>query len=150
MEAREILAALEGELRFYRKRLFGVFMCALLLEAILVVGRVCVHTANEVLVNAVYTFVFVVIVLFVFRFHDSYVSRIYRIRWERNDFSKSDQRPEGLFPLPFGGHFRPGMSLSWRVRLFSANPSMQLVYLVAALAVLGIVLVWSVVPGPGR
>ena len=150
MEARDILASLEGELRFYRKRLFGVFVCALVLEALLVVSRVHVHTTNDVLVNAVYTFVFVVIVLFVFRFHDSFVSRIYRIRWERNDFSKSDQRPEGLFPLPFGGHFRPGMSRGWRGRLFSANPSMQLVYLVAALAVLGIVLVWSVVPGAGR
>jgi len=143
MEARDILAALEGELRFYRRRLFGVFVCALVLEAVLVAARVCVHSSDEVLADAACTLAYAVIVLLVFRFHDSYVGRIYRLRWERNDFSKSDERPEGLFPLPFGGHFRPGMNRSWRARLFSASPSMQFVYLVAALAAVGIVLVWT-------
>ena len=144
MEPRDILGALEGELRFYRKRLFTVFTYCLLLEALLVVSRVSLHSTNEGLTNAAYTFVLVVIVLFMFRFHDSYVSRIYRIRWERNEFSKSEERPEGQFPLPFGGHFRPGSGRSWWVRVFSGSPSMQYVYVVKALAILGVVLVWTV------
>ena len=144
MEAHDVLAALEAELRFYRTRLFGVFVCALVLEVLLVLGRVCIHPSSAVLANAAYTLAFAVIVLFMFRFHDSYVSRIYRLRWERNEFSKSEERPEGQFPLPFGGHFRPGSGRSWRVRLFSGSPSMQYVYVVKALALLGAVLVWTV------
>jgi len=147
MDPRDILAALEEELRFYRNRLFGVFACALLIEGLLVVARVCIPSSSLTLTNAAYTFAYVVIVLVMFRFHDSYVSRIYRLRWERSDLCKTEQRPEGPFPLPFGGHFRPGTTRNWRARLISANPSMQLAYLVAALAVVGIVLVWSV---PGR
>ena len=144
MEAHDVLAALEAELRFYRQRLFGVFVCSLILEVLLVLGRVCVHSSNAVLTNAAFSLAFAVIVLFVFRFHDSFVSRIYRLRWERNEFSKSEERPEGQFPLPFGVHFRPGQGRSWRVRLISGSPSMQYVYVVAALALLGVVLVWTV------
>lgn len=144
MDASDLLAALETELHFYRRRLFSVFTYGLLLEALLVTGRMRIHSSSETLTNAAYTFAFAMIVLFVFRFHDSYVSHIYRIRWERNDLTKSDERPEGLFPLPSGGHFRPGLNRTWRSRLLSASPSMQLVYLITALAALGIVLVWSV------
>ena len=143
MDASNLLATLETELRFYRKRLFTIFTYGLLLEALLVTARMCIHSSSGTLTNAAYTFAFAVVVVFVFRFHDSYVSHIYRLRWERNDLTKRDERPEGLFPLPSGSHFRPGLSRTWRVRLLSASPSMQLVYLVAALAALGIVLVWS-------
>lgn len=144
MEKSELIKSLESELKFYRDRLFAVFSYAIVLELFIITGRVAISTEYPLVANSIYTLVFLTIVLFVFRFHESYRKRIYKIRWERNELSKTEGRSEGYFPPPGDDKvFHPDAKLSLKKRLLSSSPSMQFVYLVFNLAVLGIALTWT-------
>ncbi|HEX8194774.1 MAG TPA: hypothetical protein VF571_01070 [Pyrinomonadaceae bacterium] len=143
MEDSDILKSIEGELAFYRGRLFTVYSYALLLQTLLITGKSTIPGKSPLIANIAYTMVFVMVVIFAFFFNDSYRSRIYKMRLSRTKLIEKAGYDQNIFSTPANLPQVSDQPLSLRSRLFSTSPSMQFVYLIAVISVLGIVLTWT-------
>lgn len=126
---------IDVELAFYRKRQFAIYVAALTTEFAVITGEATLPGSGGILKPIAYTLVFIGFPVATFFFSDSYRRRIYHLRKAKNRLlGEVDEKYEEIFPET--------AELDWHERLFSRSPSIQYVYVVTAVSLLGIVLTW--------
>jgi len=118
-----VLAALQEEVAFYRKRQFQVVTAGLGADLVLITGERGFSLAEGYLLDSAYSLVYALIVAFVLVLNRAYRRRIYFLRESRSELLGGRA---GLFPEP---HQWPSPSTLYATSVF-------------VLSSLGVALVW--------